>query len=108
MRSGFTSSTALVALWAHGVGDDRRVALRHANVEVRMLPVAVIAISIRRTPIVVGEVGLGEGDEHAHIVGGAQDLREAQVRPWLAAIVVGIDEVDAQALEPLQGLPRPA
>ena len=47
---------------------------------------------------------LGERDEHAHVVGGPQDLGEAQVRARLAAVVVGVNHVDAEALEPLQAL----
>ena len=57
-----------------------------------------------RLPVVVAEMRLRERDEHAHVVGGPQDLREAQVRAGLAAVVVGVDEVDAEALEPLQAL----
>ena len=50
--------------------------------------------------------GLGKTDQHADIVRSAQDLREAEVRTRLTVVVVGIDEVDPEALQPLQALPR--
>ena len=80
--------------------------LRDADVELRVAGVAVGLVGVGRLPVVVAEMRLGERDEHAHVVGGPQDLREAQVRARLAAVVVRVDEVDAEALQPQQALLR--
>ena len=91
---------------AHRVDHDRRMVLRDAHVELRVPGVAVVLVGVGRLPVVVAEVRLREGDEHPHVVRRPQDLREAQVRARLAAVVVRVDEVDAEALEPQQALPR--
>ena len=39
--------------------------------------IAVVAVGIGRLPVVMAEVRLGEGDEHAHIIGGPQDLGDS-------------------------------
>src|SRR5262245_8351192 len=75
-----------------------------AYVELGVPPVAVGRIGILRLPLVVTEVRLGEGDEHPHIIRGPKDLGKTQVRPRLAAIVVGIYQVDPDRLEPLEAL----
>ena len=93
---------------AHGVGHDRRMVLGRADVELGMPGVAVGPIGVGGLPVVMGEVRLRERHEHPHVVRRPQDLREAHVGTRLAAIVVRVDEVDAEALEALHGLPRPA
>jgi hypothetical protein len=92
---------------AHGVEDHRRVAARDADVERGMPGVAVGLVRAGRFPIVVAEVRLGEGHQHPHVVGRPQDFGEAQVRAGLAAVVVRVDEIDPEALEPLQALAGP-
>ena len=87
---------------AHGVEDDRGMVLGLADVELGMPQISVVAIGFGRLPLVVAEVRLGEGDEHADVVRGPEDLREAQMGTRLAAIVVSVDEVDAEAFESLQ------
>ncbi len=72
-----------------------------------MLGVAVALVGVGGLPVVVAEVGLGEGHQHADVVGGAEDLLEAEMGAGLAAVVVGVDEVDAEALEALHGSPSP-
>ena len=89
---------------AHRVHHDRRMVLGRADVELRMAGVAVVPVGVGGLPLVVTEVRLREGDEHPHVVRRPQDLREAQVRAGLAAVVVGVDEIDAEALEALQAL----
>ena len=91
---------------AHGVEHDRRMVLRGAHVELGVAGVAVVLVGVGRLPVVVAEVRLGEGDEHPHVVRGPQDLREAQVGARLAAVVVRVDEVDAEALQAQQALLR--
>jgi hypothetical protein len=49
-------------------------------------------------------MGLREGDEHPHVVGRAEDLLETEVGPRLAAVVVGVDEVDADPFQSQQAL----
>ena len=92
---------------AHGVEDHARMAPRHADVEVRMLGVAVLLLSGGHLPVVLGEMRLGEGHQHPHVVGGPQNLLEAEVRARLAAVVVRVDEVDADPLQPQQALLGP-
>ena len=89
---------------AHRVEDDRRMVAGGADVERGVAGVAVGRVGVGRLPVVVAEVRLGERDEHAHVVRRPEDLREAQVGAGLAAVVVRVDEVDAEALEPLQAL----
>src|SRR5262245_54667482 len=54
----------------------------------------------------MGEVGLGQRHEHPDVVGGPEYLRETDVRAGLAAVIMGVDEVNAETLEPPQRLPR--
>ena len=89
---------------AHRVEDDRRVILSHSDVEFSVLAVAVLAIGIGGLPVVVTEMGLREGDEHAHVVRGSEDFLETQVGTGFAVVVVRINKVDAKALEPLHAL----
>ena len=49
---------------------------------------------------------LGKCHQHSGIVGGPQDLGEAQVRARLAAVVVRVNEVDAELLHPQHRLLR--
>ena len=89
---------------AHRIGDDRRMVLGRPHEDLGVLRVAVRAIGVGGLPVVLPEVRLREADEHPRIVGGPQDLREAEVRPGLAAVVVRVDEVDAEAAHPLHRL----
>ena len=90
---------------AHRVGDNGRMILRHADIELRVTRVTVGLVGVRGFPIVMAEVRLRQCDEHSNIVRGAQDFLEAEMRTRLAAIIVRIDEVDSDALEPLQAFP---
>jgi len=91
---------------AHRVHHHGGVVLRHTHIERRVSRVAVRPVGILGIPVVLAEVRLRERDEHAHVVGGPQDLGEAQMGAWLAPVVVGVDGVDAPALESLHALPR--
>ena len=83
----------------HGVHDDGWVILCDADVELSVLGVAVCEIGIGGIPLVMREVRLREGDQHAEVVGGTEDFGKAQVVTRLAAVIVRINEVDAEALE---------
>src|SRR5947209_18460267 len=50
------------------------------------------------------EMRLRDRDEHAHVVSRPENLREADVGSRFAAVVVRVDEVDTEALEPLEAL----
>ena len=89
---------------AHRVAHHRRVAARDAHVERRVARVAVGLVGVRRLPIVRAEVRLRQRHQHPRVVRRAQDLREAQVRAGLAAVVVRVDEVDAETLEAQEAL----
>jgi hypothetical protein len=80
------------------------MSLRHAHIESGVARVAVLAVGVGSFPVVMAEMRLGQGDEHPRVVRGPQDLLKAQVRARLAAVVVRVDEVDAEALETLQAL----
>ncbi len=75
-----------------------------AHVEFRMAGIAVIAVGVGGLPLVVTEMRLRERDEHPYVVRGPQNLGKAQVRARIAAVVVGVDKVDADALETLEAL----
>jgi hypothetical protein len=90
---------------AHAVRHHRRVVLGRADVEFRVARVAVGPVGVHGLPVVMAEVRLRQRHEHAHVVRGPQHFRETDMRAGLAAIVVGVDEVDAEALEALQGFP---
>ena len=90
---------------AGGIADHRRMVLGHAHVELRVPRIAVGLVRVRRGPVVVAEVRLGEGHQHSFVVGGPQHLLEADMRARFAAVVVRVDEVDPEALEALQGRP---
>ena len=92
---------------ACGVGHDRRMVAGHAREERRVMRIAVGLVRVGIVPIVVAEVRLGKGDQHAHVVRGSQDLREAQMGPRLTAVVVGVHEVDPGALQTLQAFAGP-
>jgi len=92
---------------AHRVEDDGGVAPRHAHIEPGVVRVAVLLRGVGHLPVILGEMGLGEGHEHPHVVGRTEDLLEAQVRPRLAAVIVGVDEVDADPLQAEQALLGP-
>ena len=91
---------------AHGVKHDRRMVLGRADIEFRMARHSHCSGRHRGLPIVLAEMRLGERDEHAHVVRGAQNLRKTQVRARLTAIVVSVDAVDADAFEAQQALLR--
>ena len=90
---------------AHRVQDHGRVIARRTDVEGGMFCVAVALVRVVGLPIVLPEMRLRERDQHAHVVSGFEDLRKAQVRAWLAAVVVRVDEVDADVLESPQAFP---
>src|SRR5580658_10367975 len=54
----------------------------------------------------MAEMWLGKGHQHAGIIGGPQNFLKAQMRTWIAAVVVSINEIDAKALEAFKTLPR--
>src|SRR5581483_7413626 len=56
-------------------------------------------------PIVMTEMWLRKRDEHPLVVGRPEDFFEAQVRPGFAAIIMGVDKIDAEAFEPRQRFP---
>ena len=89
---------------AHGVAHHRRMAPRHAHVERRVARVAVGLVGVRRLPVVGAEVRLRQRHQHPRVIRRAQDLREAQVRARLAAVVVGVNEIDPETLEAQQAL----
>ena len=91
---------------AHRIGDHGRMIAGDASIELGMAGVAVFLVGVGRFPVVMREVRLREGNQHSDVVGRSQDFREAQMRPRLAIVVVRIDKVDAEALEPEQTFPR--
>ena len=80
---------------------------RHADVEPGVVGVAVLFRGGGHLPIVLGEMGLREGHQHPHVVRRAEDLLEAEVASRLAAIVMGVDEIDADPFQPQQALLGP-
>ena len=79
---------------------------RHAHVSLGVPRVAVVLVRLGRLPVVMAEMRLREGHQHPHVIRRPQDFREAEVRARFAAIVVGVDEVDAETLQALQAFPR--
>ncbi|MHC4286356.1 MAG: hypothetical protein ACYSWZ_25825, partial [Planctomycetota bacterium] len=82
---------------AHGVEHDRRMIPGCPHIE--------LGNGIGRFPFVLAKVRLRKGHEHSHIICCGQDLCKAQMCSRLAAVVVRIDEIDPEALKPLQTLP---
>ena len=70
----------------------------------RHVALAVGPIGVGRLPVVVAEMRLGERDQHASVIGGAQHFGVLEVRARLAAVVVGVNHIDAEGLESLEGL----
>src|SRR5229473_3355108 len=77
-----------------------------ARVKLRVPCVAVILVGVPRLPLVLCEMRLGERNEHSFVVRRAQDLCVAQMGARLAPVVVSIDKIDAETLEPLHALLR--
>jgi hypothetical protein len=63
-----------------------------------------LPVGVRGPPVVVAEVRLRESHQHPGVVRRPQDLGETEVRPRLATVVVGVDEVDPEAFQPLEAL----
>jgi len=82
---------------ARGVHHHRGMVARRASVEPGVGGVTVGLVRVGRLPIVLIEMGLGEKDQHARVVGGAQGFREAHVGTRLTAVVVGIDGIETAA-----------
>src|SRR5438132_836493 len=80
--------------------------LRRAHVELGVLRIAVSLIGLRRLPFILAEMWLGKRDEHPLVVRSPQNLGKTQMRARLTPVVVRVNEVDAEAFEPLHALFR--
>ena len=77
--------------------------LRDSHVELGVTRVAVHLVGIRFIPFVMREVRLRKRHEHSHVVGGFQDLLEAQMAAGRLHEVVTKEPVDtAKGAIPLQ------
>ncbi len=93
-----------VGVVAHDIHDHGRMIPRRLHVERRVPGIAVVLVRVGGGPVVVAEVRLSEAHEHAHIVRRAENFRKTQVGARLATVVVRVNVVDAETLEPFQAL----
>ena len=80
--------------------------LRRPHIDLRVPGVAVGPVGIGSLPVIMSKVRLRESHEHANVVRGLENFREADMGSWLAAIVVRVHKIDAETLQALQGFAR--
>jgi len=89
---------------AHGVHHHRRMVVCGADIIGSVTGISIGGVGACARPVVVAEMRLRERDQHADIVRCPEDLLETQVGARLAAVVVGVDAVDPEALESFEAL----
>jgi hypothetical protein len=72
------------------------------HIELGVLRVPVRRVGIRSCPAVLAKVGLRKCQEYTFIISRPQDIFEGPMCTRFAAIVVRVDEIDAEALKPLE------
>ena len=88
-------------IMAGRIGHHGRMVLGHPRIECRMLRVPVCPCGIAGLPVIILEVRHRECNEHAGVIRGGQRFLEAEMRTGFAVVIVGIDHVDAYALQAL-------
>src|SRR3954447_12591813 len=91
---------------AHGVEGHGRMIPRSASVKLRVAGVAIVRIRIGSRPLILAEMRLRKGDEHSFLIRRLENLREAQMRAGLTAVIMVVNEVDSKTLKPLQTFVR--
>src|SRR5258706_212188 len=71
-----------------------------------MAGIPIVLVGVGRLPVVMAEVRLRQCDQHAGVICRLENLGEAQMRTWFATVVVSVNQVDADALEPFQRFAR--
>ena len=89
---------------AGGVHHHGRMRPGDADVERRVLGIAIGPVGVGGLPVVIGKVRLRQRHQHPQVVGGPQDFLKSQVRARLATVVVRVHKVDAKALQAFQAL----
>src|SRR5215213_9220792 len=76
------------------------------HIKLGVTRIAVGLIGVGRFPLVMAEVRLRERDKHSDVVSSSQNFLEAKMCARFTAVVVSIDKIDPDALEPIETFSR--